>query len=434
METNNKQENQAYNYSSDVFAAVLNKQEREIFIQAVTGMDANERTDQLANFIISLLMRLREDEGAQHVQTELELTIEELFKRSDAFCLALDLYAGRFQLRSGKVEVVTRDLETILRTVIDAKLRDPQPPQDETPAPTQDTAAWAQSFAAMAVRLSDRLEGAIYEAFTDEVLELTDAYTGTVKGHIEYLLPAALECEFSTIPDTIALTLQYGKKKNPLARIVGNVTAGFETLLLGLNEICKPYAIRELLEIKPEELKTTWILSVGLEGDSETTPLHKQELPFAAIPILEKFLQDTFQSKEPIAAPAKTTPPAKYNLCEYEKLTLSFKLNEKEEDAFEIRLDRAGDDDADAEINFKTEGVNRTFFNRDRLQIPLKIEHKGTVAETLTLNESGEVHFLGYKGAQMFGLRYDNADGEFEGYFDVYDAKGDCVQSLIFYI
>jgi hypothetical protein len=144
-------------------------------------------------------------------------------------------------------------------------------------------------------------------------------------------------------------------------------------------------------------------------------------------------LQETFQSKEPIAAQTPEFTPAKYNLCEYEKLTLSFKLNEKEDEAFEFRFERTGDTPADAEINFKTEGINRTFFNRDRLQIPLRTEHKGIVEETLTLNESGEIRFLGYKDAQLFGLRYNNAE-EFEGYFDVYDAKGDCVQSLIFYV
>jgi hypothetical protein len=204
MKEQNRRMQQVESDSENYLAAVLNKQEREIFIQAVTGLDANDRNEQLANFIISLLDEIQQEPyGAQHVQTELELTIEELFKRSDAFCLALDLYAGRFQLRGGKVEVVTRDLETILRTVIDEKLRDPEPtPEVEQ----QDTAAWAQEFAAMAVRLSGSLEGTIYEAFTDEVLELTDAYTGTVKGHLEYLLPAALECEFSAIPNTIALT------------------------------------------------------------------------------------------------------------------------------------------------------------------------------------------------------------------------------------
>jgi hypothetical protein len=140
---------------------------------------------------------------------------------------------------------------------------------------------------------------------------------------------------------------------------------------------------------------------------------------------------ETVSPSEPQTEPQKDEPKI-YRLCEYERLDLDFYIKEDGGRAFNFELVRKHRETD--EIYFNTDGTNETCFNRGGYSFPLRADNKGEVGEIITLSGlRGEILFLGYKDEKAFGFRYENSGDEFEGYFDVYDAKGDCVQSLIIY-
>ncbi len=116
------------------------------------------------------------------------------------------------------------------------------------------------------------------------------------------------------------------------------------------------------------------------------------------------------------------------NLCDYERLSLDFRLKEDGDKVFNFEFVR-GFKDSD-EIYFNTEGVNRTSFNRDGYSFPLRDHHKGEIRERITLPGKGELEFLGFKNERAFLLIWRTIEGQFEAEFNLYDAKGDVVQTF----
>ena len=102
METESSQENQAILFMDD-----------ESRLTRLEGLSAESR-EALADLLIVLRRGMRKEGcGWQVVEAELDRFIELLFKESEAYRLALRLYAGRYEVIGG------RNAADILREVIE---------------------------------------------------------------------------------------------------------------------------------------------------------------------------------------------------------------------------------------------------------------------------------------------------------------------------
>jgi hypothetical protein len=111
---------------------IFSDEERQVVMHAIfAGTDEAERREAFAEMLIDLRQRLGEHgEGWQQVSDELHYLIEWLFKGSETYELALELYERRFSL------VGLPGPAAALRQVLDEQLK--PKPQDEPASPMAD--------------------------------------------------------------------------------------------------------------------------------------------------------------------------------------------------------------------------------------------------------------------------------------------------------
>jgi hypothetical protein len=500
-------------YSEDLDAAVLHEEDREIFIEAVTNNISSDGLEQLSGFIIELREEINQEPcGAQHVRNELNATLESLFQRSEAFRLAYELYASRFHIRSGNIQLSGKraDLAEMLREIKAATLD-----EEETPDPY----GWMQKLGDAVAELYESLNEKSFYGLAHMITEFVTDHAYTNDHEARVLFPHGLRNALAHCEKPKLKVLFYtGQTEIVLAEIIeGDISENFKTLITGIEKVTPP------TEAKHGE--ATLIVQL-VRDDEKCFMLYREDVAREAIESLSDFIKQTFgveaaelPAEEPKQAPAadesedktppawvprlsaaiaealederlsekaedliatllteldnrycedfptlaKTTLPVSlyracgfeppeteapqaapsqtsntvlpvsdtktvFNLCDYKKLSLSFRRRDDDDEAFSFDLIR-NHRDTD-EIYFNTEGPNSTAFNRGGYSFPLRGNHKGERREDITLSGNGEIEFLGYKDERAFLLTWRRVQGHFEAEFDLYDAKGNVVQVL----
>jgi hypothetical protein len=289
---------------------------------------------------------------------------------------------------------------------------------------------WTQRFGDMVANLyDDHLTVLTHNELGSSIIEIA-TLANTPENEARILLPLGLQEIFDEAP-FIRINLHINKEPILLYEIKeGDLVQNFETLINGINEMCRHWHIpTEVDEAYNELAKALPVLTVEfVRDDGVTFNLYKQLWLKSALTTLCSFIEGKFKTATVTKPEPKTLPQTVFNLCDYEKLSLDFHLTEDGDKVFNfefVREQRGVD-----EIYFNTEGVNRTSFNRDGYNFPLRDNHKGEGREDVTLAGAGNIEFLGYKNERAFLLTWRRIKGHFEAEFDLYDAKGNVVQTL----
>ena len=121
-----------------------------------------------------------------------------------------------------------------------------------------------------------------------------------------------------------------------------------------------------------------------------------------------------------------------FNLCEYQKFTLYFYLSEGGDKAFEFYIDRSpGESHRDKiDVYFCTHTTIASCFTIQDVGLPLS-ENPRQLNENVTLSgQNQKIILIGKDAVPLCALKWDIAGDSFEGSFDVYNEKGDVIQSL----
>jgi len=459
METNNKQENQAGTGSdaerkpnllsiADKCAVTFNGDALGELIESmdilsdmvcrIVGAKSGGAdipiapADELARLLASVRDEVEDNGDTTKAVNTLNAAIELAFLHSPVYKDAFEIFTLDAASHLCSVSSAYQGMHELL-----LKCRG-QSVSQETRQRTPDAtgcASWSQRFGAMVARLyGSDLTAAIFNDLGGVTGDVVMDFAGKAQDEARYMLPVALDRLFSQEPDTIEIVLTLGENTRSFCSIRGDVSAGFETLIMTLDELCKPYDLAECGELSKEELKDPCVLSVNIQGDGESVTMHRQIFPGEAIDTLESFIKKTvpeeFRTGTFTEAGQATEPTVTtLNLCEYEGLDISFCRKADSDTSLEFRFERSFNGEGE-DVYFNTKDINTTSFFRGGLQIPLDNKHNGKAKEDIVLSGRGEIVFLGYKGAMLFKFRYEALGDDFEGSFIVYDAKGDCVQSL----
>lgn|ERR1700754_4223929 len=109
---------------------IFNDEERRTILGSILeDDDKSERREALVEMLLDLRQHLGEQgEGWQQVHLELHYLVDDLFKGSETYRLALELYEQRFSLRGGVSPA------EVLRMVLDAQLSPTLRTEQEWPA------------------------------------------------------------------------------------------------------------------------------------------------------------------------------------------------------------------------------------------------------------------------------------------------------------
>jgi hypothetical protein len=303
LESDSKDPGADEDYREDLTAAVLDDDEREIFIEAATANMSGDGLDQLSNFIISLREEINQEPlGAQHVRNELDLTLESLFKRSEAFRLALELYASRFHLKNNEVVVSGAELDEMLKAIKAANLDTPTDPY-----------GWMQKLGDAVAGLYESLNRESFHNLASMVTDFVTDHAYSNDYEARALLPRGLKNALAHCQNpTLKVLYCLGQKELAIAEISeGDISENFKTLITGIGKICP------ITEDSPD---TPFLLVELVRDDGKEFTFYKGAFPFEAINTLSDFIKERFgvevaaekEAKKPEQAKTANveTPPA----------------------------------------------------------------------------------------------------------------------------
>jgi hypothetical protein len=114
---------------------IFNDEERYVLLRSILEEDKSERREALVEMLLDLRQHLgQEGEGGRKVYLELHYLIEWLFRGSETYQLALELYEQRFNLKGGPGPA------EVLRKVLDEQVgptprAEPERPRHTTAPP-----------------------------------------------------------------------------------------------------------------------------------------------------------------------------------------------------------------------------------------------------------------------------------------------------------
>lgn len=276
---------------------------------------------------------------------------------------------------------------------------------------------------------SNDISEATTDALSDCVLEITN----TLK-HPDYddlwarrLLPGHLRTVFhSDEEEQPALLIICHIETTKEQMIEGESKKQFLLTSIDNGDVCRDFkkliADLDILFKDDSEGEVKFYVEIALERADWPLSLYSKGVTLEQLLRLAEYTQ-----KARAVEPARAKSNA-FSLCEYEKLSLDFRLTDDGDKAFNFEMVRGHRDTH--EIYFNTFGPLCTTFNRDGYSFPLKGDHKGEVRETITLLDKGELLFFGHKDQKAFELTWHRVEGQFEAEFLIYNAQGDVVQTL----
>jgi hypothetical protein len=379
----------------------------------------------------------------------LQLTLEGLFKHSDAFKTALELYAGRDYISYGNLVITSPELGKILADLKAQKLdnsfnalsglnaakgifpkRQPQPQPD-----------WMTRLGKTIAELfeDESLSGNTYAELSDCMLEISNSVNiqNIDSLEAELMLPHYLRY-FWASEDEAKLVIRYGTIKPDDAHVNYGATRTLYTVQG--SDICTAFeeVVRDFDRIfaqTEEEDKATrgadncYAIQVCLQRKSGNfLKLHQCLIPLDWFSRLEDYLRQHAPPASEAPAPEDTGFTPAYRLGEYEELSLSFNADPEGDDLFSFQFFRRVNDSE--EIQISTYGANPTSLYRNGYSIPIRDTNRGKLTETITLRNNGRMDFLGRKDKRVFSLLWTTTNGQLEAEILMYGEKDAVVQNL----
>lgn len=261
--------------------------------------------DDLARLLVGLV---REKAFSESTSLSVKDAIECCFLHSSVYQLALRLY---YLDQQGKLRGPINAHEA-LQEVIDQALVGEHPEvvrandsvKSNMQMPESAPLGWAQQFGNMIASLyGDNLTKLTHNELCDAIMQIANE-GNTFQAEAQRLLPLGLNHIFDA-PPIIRISLHPGDESLSLCEITeGDLVKNAESLIKGINEICRPFDIPDFAPKDPS-LVYELIGQNGVEAD-----LYSQFLPVEAFKPFADFIKQTFGIEVSMPEVELTSNPA----------------------------------------------------------------------------------------------------------------------------
>jgi hypothetical protein len=251
-------------------SGIYNEEERLVMVEAIVDSLDTDAIDIFTNFLIDLIDEFNlEYDGAQHVEDELSAALEIVFRRSKAYELALELYASRNFLSSGKVTVSGLDIEQMLADIKAAKLSEPE---------TSEPKDWMHYLGAVIAKIfrEDEFTEASRTSIADALSDYAEEIARDPQDFAYCIFPSAVSKSFpgNQQPQLSIFMHALGGNKIKFqlgTQNEGNVWENFEQLVRDFDRIAEPHkeaaAYTLFIFLQREDGMQTPIYSRGVPND-----------------------------------------------------------------------------------------------------------------------------------------------------------------------
>jgi hypothetical protein len=193
MSTQQEPNKQDEEYKPTLNDSIWDADEREDTVSAITENMSENALDQFVYLLLELLIGIQEEPS--RAQNELKLVLEAVFRHSNAYKLAYELFASRFRLIGSEVSVSGDNVGKMLSKIKATMLKgEPFCTVGSVLTSTRPSSHWIEQLSqSIADALeSDLLPNSIAEDLASFIIKTTGKHANDASDHARFLLPIAL--------------------------------------------------------------------------------------------------------------------------------------------------------------------------------------------------------------------------------------------------